>query len=165
MNEACFFVFADPDINECESMPCVNGGVCEDKVNNYTCTCTANFTGSRCETGESFLIRPFWILLLKAALFLLSVCQTLSIFQPLFLFLFAMGKMFHDWKWSFTQPDLLSLFSPFLHCNIFPSGTDTQCPKLKFWINGEDELGWLQHLAVCLNHWPHVFAKSICSIF
>lgn len=55
MNEACVFVFVDPDINECESNPCVNGGVCEDKVNNYTCTCTANFTGSQCETGECFL--------------------------------------------------------------------------------------------------------------
>ncbi|KAI7807256.1 putative sushi, partial [Triplophysa rosa] len=36
-------------INKCLSTPCLNGGVCEDLVKNYTCTCTANFTGSHCE--------------------------------------------------------------------------------------------------------------------
>lgn len=41
------------DINKCLSTPCLNGGVCEDLVKNYTCTCTANFTGSHCETGAS----------------------------------------------------------------------------------------------------------------
>lgn len=78
-------VFLNPDINECASMPCLNGGVCEDLLNNYTCTCTANFTGSHCETG---------VLLLSWAqpTFSLYKCQPQHIIQSLFLFPFAMGK-------------------------------------------------------------------------
>lgn len=45
--------FVNPaDIDECESQPCLNGGECIDRVNNFTCTCPAAFTGTLCETGE-----------------------------------------------------------------------------------------------------------------
>ena len=27
------------DINECASIPCQNGGLCTDLINNYTCDC------------------------------------------------------------------------------------------------------------------------------
>ncbi len=41
-----------PDINECESQPCLNGGECVDQVANFTCICPAGFTGMLCETGD-----------------------------------------------------------------------------------------------------------------
>ena len=41
-----------PDINECASAPCMNGGDCNDRANHYTCNCAAGYHGARCETGE-----------------------------------------------------------------------------------------------------------------
>ncbi|MAM05550.1 MAG: hypothetical protein CMD06_06310, partial [Flavobacteriales bacterium] len=38
------------DVNECESNPCLNGGICTDGDNSYTCECTENFEGENCET-------------------------------------------------------------------------------------------------------------------
>ena len=40
------------DINECMSLPCRNGAMCEDGVNGYNCTCVPGFTGVLCETGQ-----------------------------------------------------------------------------------------------------------------
>ncbi|XP_053551464.1 protein crumbs homolog 2 [Bombina bombina] len=36
------------NINECESMPCHNGGSCIDLVNEFRCDCTLGFTGVAC---------------------------------------------------------------------------------------------------------------------
>ena len=40
-----------PDIDECASSPCRNGGTCTDEVNGYSCACTAAWTGPACNTG------------------------------------------------------------------------------------------------------------------
>lgn len=37
------------NVNECDSSPCLNGGTCQDAVNNYTCICAPLFTGTRCQ--------------------------------------------------------------------------------------------------------------------
>ena len=42
-----------PDIDECLSEPCPNGGTCLDEVNGYTCTCVPWYTGGHCETGKA----------------------------------------------------------------------------------------------------------------
>lgn len=41
------------DIDECASGPCLNGGICRDKVNGYECICTSAFSGIICETRKS----------------------------------------------------------------------------------------------------------------
>ena len=41
------------DINECDSNPCMNSGLCSNEVNTYTCDCTGTgFSGQQCETGS-----------------------------------------------------------------------------------------------------------------
>ena len=40
------------EINECNSLPCQNGGQCIDEINKYSCLCEAGFTGLNCETGN-----------------------------------------------------------------------------------------------------------------
>ncbi len=60
------------DINECANTPCLNGGICTDGVNTFTCTCQAGFTGAYCQTskyqrsigqrliqGQSICYRPY----------------------------------------------------------------------------------------------------------
>lgn len=32
-------------MNECSSSPCLNGGLCVDEVNHFTCSCPDGFTG------------------------------------------------------------------------------------------------------------------------
>ena len=39
----------DESIDDCASNPCVNGGTCEDLVNDYACTCATGFSGKSCE--------------------------------------------------------------------------------------------------------------------
>lgn len=37
------------DIDECKDQPCLNGGVCQDRINSFKCSCAIGFTGSRCQ--------------------------------------------------------------------------------------------------------------------
>ena len=48
-------------MNDCNSLPCQNGGVCDSSGKGYFCLCTPDFTGSHCETGGfvSYLIILF----------------------------------------------------------------------------------------------------------
>ncbi|XP_065067425.1 fibropellin-1-like isoform X1 [Rhopilema esculentum] len=39
----------ESDINECESLPCFNGGTCRNDVNRFQCTCIAGYSGIHCE--------------------------------------------------------------------------------------------------------------------
>ena len=39
------------DTYACRDNPCKNGGTCNDLTDYYNCTCTASYTGKRCETG------------------------------------------------------------------------------------------------------------------
>ena len=40
------------DINDCQQNPCLNGGLCADGVNAFTCQCPQGFTGNTCQTSK-----------------------------------------------------------------------------------------------------------------
>lgn len=39
----------EKEIDECQSSPCLNGGLCEDRLAGFTCNCTEEYVGVRCE--------------------------------------------------------------------------------------------------------------------
>ena len=41
------------DIDDCVNHTCANGGLCVDGINNYSCNCSAGYTGERCLNGRS----------------------------------------------------------------------------------------------------------------
>jgi hypothetical protein len=41
--------FCQDDIDECESQPCQNGGLCIDEINGYTCDFEKGYMGDHCE--------------------------------------------------------------------------------------------------------------------
>ena len=45
---ACSYI----DINECDSSPCQNSGICTDGVNSYSCACRSGYTGLQCQTSK-----------------------------------------------------------------------------------------------------------------
>ena len=48
------------DIDECASLPCLNGGICIDGINGYTCNCPAGFTGVNCEISKCLQLPKPW---------------------------------------------------------------------------------------------------------
>ena len=48
MSEELYF----PDIDDCLSSPCDNGGTCVDGVNYYLCECLTGFNGTNCTQGK-----------------------------------------------------------------------------------------------------------------
>ena len=48
-------LFENSDIDDCNPNPCMNGGMCFDGVNNYTCTCAPGYTDTNCTIGKSFV--------------------------------------------------------------------------------------------------------------
>lgn len=44
----------ETDVNECQSAPCRNGGICRDLINSYRCDCPIGYTGTNCEGKKLF---------------------------------------------------------------------------------------------------------------
>jgi len=40
------------DQDECDSDPCMNGGVCVDHPGSYECMCKKGYVGQNCDTGK-----------------------------------------------------------------------------------------------------------------
>lgn len=47
LNKSCTILFPRclSDVNECASNPCINGGSCEDGVNQFICHCLPGYGG------------------------------------------------------------------------------------------------------------------------
>uniref|UniRef100_A0A3Q2R109 Neurocan n=1 Tax=Fundulus heteroclitus TaxID=8078 RepID=A0A3Q2R109_FUNHE len=41
-----------PDIDDCQSNPCQNGGTCIDEINSFVCLCLPSYGGATCEKGN-----------------------------------------------------------------------------------------------------------------
>ena len=52
------------DIDDCKSGYCLNGGTCNDKVNDYECDCVLGWKGKRCQTSKTqyflFILNLVW---------------------------------------------------------------------------------------------------------
>jgi hypothetical protein len=46
-------------INNCVSMPCLNGGSCNNAVSGYSCTCVAGYTDINCGSGGCVFLQIF----------------------------------------------------------------------------------------------------------
>ena len=44
------------DTDDCANRPCENGGTCIDAVDDYTCNCTAGYTGKNCSGEYKFFL-------------------------------------------------------------------------------------------------------------
>ena len=45
------YFWSIPDINECNSQPCLNNATCLDRVESYSCLCIPGFSGDNCEVN------------------------------------------------------------------------------------------------------------------
>ena len=43
------------DVDECKSVPCMNGGTCVDAVDSYSCLCELGNTHPQCSTGADYI--------------------------------------------------------------------------------------------------------------
>ena len=41
------------DIDDCESQPCLHGGICSDLVNGFDCDCPTHWEGATCHLGKA----------------------------------------------------------------------------------------------------------------
>ena len=48
-NYLVIYFYSYTEIDECSSSPCLNGGTCNDGVNNFTCSCPSPYFGHRCQ--------------------------------------------------------------------------------------------------------------------
>ena len=64
------------DSSWCENpSTCLNGGICKDLGNNFTCNCSKGFEGTRCEKGKvkSILDKSWAFVIFMAPVMTISV--------------------------------------------------------------------------------------------
>ena len=73
-NHALIVFYQHPDIDECASAPCQNGGTCVDQVNGYLCQCAPGYTDLQCQTGEKVVFRNVLLNVYKSVDLISSSC-------------------------------------------------------------------------------------------
>ena len=48
--------FVSSDIDECEILPCLNGGTCTHGIDVYYCECAPGIQGDHCQTGMQLCV-------------------------------------------------------------------------------------------------------------
>uniref|UniRef100_A0A803SUA7 EGF-like domain-containing protein n=1 Tax=Anolis carolinensis TaxID=28377 RepID=A0A803SUA7_ANOCA len=51
-------IYCHLSLQECESVPCLNGGSCQDLVNAFECICLSGYTGEFCEVDIDVCVEP-----------------------------------------------------------------------------------------------------------
>lgn len=54
-------IYCDNEINECDSSPCQNGGVCVDKLASYLCACGFGYTGKHNTHNHKLIYREYYV--------------------------------------------------------------------------------------------------------
>ena len=67
-----------PDIDECASSPCQNGGTCIDSLNAYTCNCIPGYEGDNCEIGK--ILQNLVLFLVYHMLSLISMAMYIKLY-------------------------------------------------------------------------------------
>ncbi|XP_030839302.1 uncharacterized protein LOC100890729 [Strongylocentrotus purpuratus] len=78
-------VYKNQDIDECASSPCVNGGMCVDGHDSYTCNCAKGYNGANCEIGSD---STYW----KNASIILAIILAIIVILTLAYFLCCRNK-------------------------------------------------------------------------
>ena len=47
-------IFYCLDIDDCNSSPCQNSGICNDEIDGYSCSCESGFMGENCEISNTY---------------------------------------------------------------------------------------------------------------
>ncbi|XP_053326274.1 protein crumbs homolog 1 [Spea bombifrons] len=70
------------DIDECESDPCMNGGLCQNLPNRFLCICDVNYAGEQCEIDQSNSLQPgvFTIVASVVLALFFATCAGICIF-------------------------------------------------------------------------------------
>ena len=51
MQQSVLFLF-NTVIDNCQNMPCLNGGSCSNGLNKFTCSCAPGYNGTICQSGK-----------------------------------------------------------------------------------------------------------------
>ena len=48
----CLFLHFSPDVDDCQSQPCVNNATCHDGTNTFSCQCPPGWNGKFCHLSK-----------------------------------------------------------------------------------------------------------------
>ena len=55
--------------DECDSSPCINNGTCVDEIYGFSCNCSIDYDGRKCENGKLTASGSAWGISMTASIF------------------------------------------------------------------------------------------------